>query len=68
MTKVVFRCMNCNAEMEKQIMATRHAVLGTLPKVNEEATCCRMPDYEDMEGFHRARREQGIRDFVPGVA
>lgn len=66
--KVVFQCRNCNAETEKDILPTRHAILGALSGVNRKATCCRKPDYEDLEGYEKARREQKLKDFIPGTA
>lgn len=66
MDKVAFECRNCGRTMEKDILPTKHAVLGTVTEINRTATCCRKPDYEDEEGFQRSR-QKSVR-FVPDVA
>ncbi|MFB6166695.1 MAG: hypothetical protein ABEJ62_00330 [Candidatus Nanohaloarchaea archaeon] len=68
MEEVEFRCTNCGRTVERDILPTKHAILGTLPDINRTAACCSKPDYEDEEGFRRSRQEVSFRDFIPGRA
>lgn len=63
---VVFECGTCGRTTEEEILPTKHAILGTIPEVNKQATCCRKPDYEDEEGFHSSR--ESARELIPRLA
>lgn len=54
--------------MEKDLIPGKHTVLGSLPVVNKEASCCENPEYEDSEGYFRPRQKQSLRDLLPGLA
>ncbi len=68
MEKIEFRCLNCGNRVEKDLLPGKHTILGSIPVVNKEATCCRSPEYEDNRGYHRARMESSIRQYIPRLA
>jgi len=63
---VVFECQTCGRITSEEILPTKHAILGTVPEVNKQATCCRKPDYEDEEGFSRSKKS--ARELLPQLA
>ncbi len=67
MENIEFRCLNCENRVEKNLLPGKHTILGTLPIVNQNASCCADPDYEDMRGYHRNIAGQSFRDFIPGL-
>ncbi len=68
MRSIEFRCLNCGNRVEKDLIPGKHTVLGSLPVVNKEASCCENPEYEDSEGYFRPRQKQSLRDLLPGLA
>ena len=67
MNKIDFRCLNCGARVEKDLLPGKHTVLGALPVINKEACCCEDPEYEDTIGHHRSMVEKSFMDVVPGL-
>lgn len=67
MQKIRFRCLNCGNQVEKDLLPGKHTVLGTLPIVNKQASCCGSPEYEDLEGYHSNLADKSFRDFIPGL-
>lgn len=67
MKNIEFRCLNCGNRIEKDLLPGKHTILGTLPIVNKEASCCSQPEYEDMKGFYRTRMEKSFKNLVPGL-
>lgn len=65
MESVEFRCRNCGNRVEEELLSTKHTILGSAHVINRGATCCDNPEYEDNEGYIKARREQSIRDLIP---
>lgn len=68
MEKIEFRCLNCGNRIEKDLLPGKHTILGTIPVVNKNATCCGDPEYEDNRGYQRARMEKSLRQMVPTLA
>lgn len=66
--EVEFRCLNCGNRVEKDILPMKHAVLGTIPAVNRDSTCCENPEYEDSEGVHRRKHQESYREFLASFA
>ncbi len=60
--------MNCGYRIKKNILPTKHSVLGILPKVNRNADCCEDPGYEDVMGFHQRSKRKSVRSFVASFA
>lgn len=56
MNEMKFRCINCGEVREKNIMPMKHAVLGTVYRINQEAGCCEAPQYTDDHGYVKNRR------------
>lgn len=42
-------------------MPWKHAVLGIIPSINKESSCCNNPSYEDLKGFHDAKSQNALR-------
>lgn len=62
-----FRCLNCGHRVERNIMPTKSAVLGSLPSINKHVKCCEQPDYEDLHGYRRKLQQPSIRSVIPGL-
>lgn len=56
-----FRCVNCGNKIEKNLMPWKHAILGIIPSLNRESSCCSNPSYEDLKGFHDAKSQSTLR-------
>ncbi len=65
MENVEFRCLNCGNTEERKLLHGKSTVLGTLPIINRDATCCSEPRYEDTYGYHRELMERSVRDYIP---
>lgn len=65
---VKFQCENCGDIREKEIIRTKHAVLGTVSEINRYATCCSRPDYRDEEGFRKSMKSRSVRDLISDTA
>lgn len=69
MEDIEFRCLNCGARVERELLPGKHTILGSIPVVNKQASCCDQPEYEDLKGYHRSRMEKAsLRGMVPGIA
>lgn len=66
-----FRCVTCGNQVERNLMPWKHAVLGVIPSINRQSNCCSDPNYEDLEGFHKAKGQntlrQGASRALPGT-
>jgi len=66
--EVKFRCVNCGKQVERNLMPWKHAVLGAIPEINRKNSCCEKPNYEDPEGFQKAKSKKSIRRRIPNFA
>ncbi|MBC5792644.1 MAG: hypothetical protein H8Z69_01255 [Nanohaloarchaea archaeon] len=44
-------CHNCGEREEKNVLPGKHAVLGTINRLESNAECCKKPQYFDSRGF-----------------
>lgn len=60
-----FYCVNCGSKVERNLMPWKHAVLGSIPSVNRNSSCCDKPDYRDSEGYYKGKSRKLVRRRVP---
>ena len=63
-----FRCINCGNQVERNLMPWKHAVLGSVRTLNQEASCCEDPEYEDLEEVLEEKPGNLLGRSVPGFA
>jgi hypothetical protein len=63
-----FKCVNCSNQIEKNLMPWKHAILGVIPSINRESSCCEDPDYQDLKGFQKEKSEKSFRQRIPSFA
>lgn len=64
---VKFRCVNCEGEVEKNLLPGKHSVLGAVAQINRTAECCGKPSYVDSSGFKENSIDKSLRDLVPSI-
>lgn len=65
MKDVEFKCVHCGNQETVEILPLKHAVRTTKKRMDEEARCCKNPEYADNLGFSRLTEEGSLLGFMP---